>query len=183
MQRALWVVVGACLVFVLGAYNGKISGSERGSFTMNYPATGEQVGGPSPREMTGSISIGIDGAGIIKRTVEPSEIDIASHVVTNVGTRARTISFEASGFPATTEYHSRDSAWNPATRTIDRAIPPGQAVDFGLHVVFPDPLPNKAVLVDGSIVIRDATTGERLSELPVKVIRSGIPGVKGECCE
>jgi len=183
MQTFLWGVFGACLIFVLGAYNGDISGSERGSFTMNYPASGPEVGGPSPREMTGSISVGLDGAGVIKRTVLPNEIEIASHVVKNVGTVPRAISFEASGFPAATEYHSRDVAWNPRTRSIERPIPPGQAVDFGVLVTFPRPLPNKAVLVDGSIVIRDAGTGQLLSEMPVRVVRSGIAGVKGECCE
>jgi hypothetical protein len=182
-QKALWGVVGAFLVFGLGAYGGKVGGSERGSFTMNYPAQGTECGGPSPRELTGVVSIGVDGAGVLKRTLLPSELEITSHVITNVGTTARSISFEASGFPDNTEYHSRDTSWNPATRTIERLIPPGDSVDFGMLLSFPKPLPNKPVLVDGSVVIRDARTNERLSELPIRVVRSGVAGVKGECCE
>lgn len=182
-QAVLWAVVGASLVFGLGAYGGKVGGSERGSFTMNYPAQGTECGGPSPRELTGFVSFGIDGAGVIKRVLRPNVLEITSHVVTNVGTVPRAISFEASGFPRQTEYHSRDTSWNPRTRTIERMIQPGDAVDFGVVVTFPKPLPDKPVLVDGSIVIRDARTNQLLSELPVKVVRSGVAGVKAECCE
>ncbi len=182
-QKVLWGVVGAFLVFGLGAYGGKVGGSERGSFTMNYPAQGTECGGPSPRELTGFVSIGVDGAGVLKRILQPGELEITSHVITNVGTSPRSISFEASGFPDNTEYHSRDSSWNASTRTIERLIPPGDSVDFGMSLTFPNPVPDVPVLVDGSVVIRDARTKERLSELPIRVIRSGVPGVKGECCE
>lgn len=182
-QAVLWGVVGASLVFVLGAYGGSIAGGERGSFTMNFPAEGKECGGPNPRELTGSIAVPVDSAGAIKRAVQPHVVEVASHVVRNVGETPRYISFVTSGFPEGTEYHSRDKAWNERTHAIEREISPGEAVDFGLLVRLPDPLPAKPVLVDGLIAVVDTESGERISELPVRIVRSGAAAVAGECCE
>lgn len=183
-QAALWAIAGACLIFALGAYAQSVSGGERGSFTMNFPATGKECGGPSPRELTGYVSVSVDDMGLIKRAVQPNVFEIASHVVRNVGDKPYEISFEASGFPESTEWHSRDKAWNPETRSIDRPIAPGEAVDVGLRVTLAKPLPDDLVLLNGSITIRDRSSGEKLSELPVTILREGATGVMGgACCE
>ncbi len=183
MRPLMWGFAGASLIFALGAYGGSVAGSERGGFTMNFPATGTEVGGPSPRELTGFISVGIDGAGPIKQFVQPNVLEISSHVVQNVGDTPLTIVFDSEGFPAETEWHSRDRAWNAETREIERPIAPGEAVDVSLVVTFPEPLPDKPILLKGSVIVRDADSGDALSTLPVTVVRSGASAVAGDCCE
>lgn len=184
LEAALWGLSGAVLVVALGAYNGQIASAERGSFTMNFPAEGSEVGGPSPRELTGFIVVGVDGAGFAKRWIQPHVVEISSHVVRNAGDRPRTIRFEAEGFPEGAEWHSRDLSWNAATRAIGRPIAPGEAVDVGVTVTLPRPLPEKPVLLDGKISVLDADTGAVLSTLPVKVVRAPAAGAaSGDCCE
>ena len=177
----LWGIIGAALVITLGAYAGSISGGERGGFVMNFPAEGLEVGGPSPRALTGSIEIPLESAGFIKRAFQPSVVEVASHMVSNVGDVPRRIRFEAVGFKDSLEMHSRDRAWNRETGEIEREIGPGEAVDFGMIVHLPDPLAAVNIPVKGTIAIYDAETGEKLSELPVRFTREGF--VKGSCCE
>lgn len=177
----LWGIIGASMVIALGGYAGAISGGERGGFVMNFPAEGLEVGGPSPRALTGSIEIPLESAGFIKRTLQPGVVEVASHVVSNVGDTPRRIRFEAAGFKDSIEWHSRDRAWNPETGEIEREIEPGESVDFGFLVHLPDPLPAVNVPVKGTVRIYDATTGEKLSELPVRFTREGF--VRGSCCE
>jgi hypothetical protein len=181
-RAALWVVAGMSLVFALGAYNKSISAGERGSFVMNYPATGTAAGGPSPRALTGTVVVPLDNRGFIKRTVQPGVIEVASHVVSNVGDAPRRIRFETAGFPVGTEAHSRDRAWNPETGEIERDLAPGAVVDFGLLVKLPSPLPARSVPVSGTIFIVDARDGKRLSELPVRFEQAGFPTTGGDCC-
>jgi hypothetical protein len=179
---AIWAIAGLAMVFALGAYNKDISAGERGSFVMNYPATGSAAGGPSPRALTGFVVIPLDSQGAVKRTLQPGVIEVASHVVSNVGDTPRRIRFETSGFPPDTETHSRDRAWNPTTHEIERDLAPGAAVDFGLLVKLPKPLPASSVPVSGTIYVVDARSGKRLSQLPVRVTQSGFPAVGGDCC-
>lgn len=178
----LWVVAGIAVVFGLGAYNKSIAAGERGGFVMNFPATGAQTGGPSPRLLTGEVVVPLDRGGAIKRYLQPDVIEVTSHVVTNVGDVSRRIRFEAVGFTPDTEWHSRDRSWNPATREIGRPLAPGDSVDVGLLVHLPDPLPSRSVPVSGTIYIVDAASGERLSELPVRFEQSGFPQAAGDCC-
>lgn len=175
-------VAAASLVFALGAYGGSVAGGERGGFTMNFPATGENVGGPSPRELTGRIGVSLEDAGVFKRLVQPNVVEISSHVVTNVGDESYRIRFEADGFGVPVDWHSRDRAWNHDTRTIERDIAPGEHVDVGMVVTFPRPLPTEPVLANGAIVVMDDRTGERLSVLPVVVAHTG-EAMAGACCE
>lgn len=181
-KALLWVIVGLAIVFALGAYNKSIAAGERGSFVMNYPATGAACGGPSPRALTGSVVIPLDSRGAVKQFVQPRTIEVASHVVSNVGTVPRRIRFEAQGFPSDTEWHSRDRAWNPATHEIERDLAPGDAVDFGLLVRLPDPLPARSVPMSGTIYVVDVGSGKRISELPVRFERAGFPAAAGDCC-
>jgi hypothetical protein len=176
------VVVGLAIVFALGAYNKAIAAGERGSFVMNYPAAGAACGGPSPRALTGAVVIPLDSRGAIKQAVQPSTIEVASHVVSNVGDTPRRIRFETKGFPAETEYHSRDRAWNPATHEIERDLSPGESVDFGMLVNLPDPMPARSVVMTGTIYVVDTRSGERISELPVRFERAGFPQAAGDCC-
>ncbi|MDP2234279.1 MAG: hypothetical protein Q8K89_11620 [Actinomycetota bacterium] len=170
------------MAVALGAYTSSVSVGERVSFVMNYPATGTEVGGPSMRALTGHVSASLDKAGFAKRLMQSNVIDVASHVVLNSGSVERHISFETSGFPEATEWHSRDKDFNPVTHAIDRPIAPGEAVDLSLRVTFPRPLPAEEVLLEGSILVVDTETGKTLSELPVHVYRSGT-GTQGSCCE
>jgi len=179
---ALWVIGGMALVFALGAYSKSISGGERGSFVMNYPATGAACGGASPRALTGSIAVSLASQGGLKRATQPDVIEVASHVVSNVGDAPRRIRFETTGFPADTEAHSRDRAWNPETLEIERDLVPGAAVDFGLLVRVPQTESPSSIPVSGTIYVVDAKSGERLSHLPVWFVRSGTAPSGGECC-
>jgi hypothetical protein len=178
----LWVIVGMSLVFALGAYNKMIASGERGSFVMNYPAKGTASGGASPRSLTGMVIVPLDTAGAIKRVLQPGVIEVASHVVTNVGDKPQRIRFEAAGFPSDTEVHSRDRAWNPTTREIERDLAPGAVVDFSMLVRMPNPLPARSVPVSGTVYVVDAKSGRRLSALPVYFQRSGFPQTAGDCC-
>jgi len=178
----LWVIAGMALVFALGAYNKSISAGERGSFVMNFPATGTACGGPSPRALTGEVVVPLDRRGTIKRAVQPRVIEVASHVVSNVGDVPRRIRFETVGFPPGTETHSRDRAWDPETQEIARDLAPGSSVDFGLLVTLPNPLPAVSVPASGTIYIVDARSGKRISELPVRFEQSGFPQAGGDCC-
>ncbi len=182
LRATLWVVAGLAVVFSLGAYNKSIGSGERGSFVMNYPASGTAAGGPSPRALTGQVVVSLDDAGAIKRALQPDVIEVASHVVSNVGDVPRRIRFETAGFPSGLELHSRDRAWNPVTHEIERDLPPGSSVDFGLLVRLPSPLPDRAVAASGTIRIVDARSGERLSSLPVQFRREGYPVQAGDCC-
>lgn len=177
-----FVAAGAAVAIVLGAYAGAVAGGERGSFVMNFPAEGAAAGGPSMRELTGLVVVSLDGAGIIKRLVQPDVIEVASHVVSNVGDTPRRIRFEVEGLTDEMEWHSRDRSWNPETHEIEREIAPGESVDFGLVVTLPDPLPEGVTPIEGTIAVVDAETGERLSELPVKFVREGFVA-GGACCE
>jgi hypothetical protein len=181
-KALLWVIVGLAMVFALGAYNKSIAAGERGSFVMNYPAAGKASGGPSPRALTGIVVVPLDSRGAIKRAVQPGTIEVASHVVSNVGDVPRRIRFETKGFPANTEYHSRDRAWNPATREIERDLAPGDAVDFGMLVKLPEPLPARSLVMSGTIYVVDTLSGKRISELPVHFERAGFPQTAGDCC-
>lgn len=182
-RTLLWAVAAMAIVFALGAYNKSVGPGERGSFVMNYPASGAECGGPSPRALTGSVVIPLDAAGAAKRFVQPGVIEVASHVVSNVGEVPRRIRFEATGFPADTEWHSRDRAWNPKTREIERELQPGAVVDLSLLVRMPDPLPASSVPVSGTIYVVDARSGERISKLPVRFEQSGFPQtIGGDCC-
>jgi len=183
IKALVWGISAMALVFALGAYNKSISGAERGSFVMNYPATGTEAGGPSPRNMTGMVMVPIDNAGFVKKYLQPGVIEVASHVVSNVGDVPRRIRFEVEGFDGTElEWHSRDKAWNPDTHEIEREIPAGEAVDFGLTVTLPEPLPTTEIPVQGTIYIADAETGKRISKLPVYFAHTGAT-VGGTCCE
>jgi len=170
------------LVFSLGAYNKSISAGERGSFVMNYPATGKEAGGPSPRALTGMVVVTLDDTGVVKRTVQPDVIEVASHVVTNVGDTPRRIRFEVSGLPEDTELHSRDRAWNARTGEIERDLEPGAVVDFSMTVRLPDPLPARSVPVSGTISIIDVSSGNRLSMLPIMFQQSGFAVTGDDCC-
>ena len=178
----LWVAAGMTVVFALGAYNKSISAGERGSFVMNYPASGTAAGGPSPRALTGVVVVPLGKQGAIKRAFQPGVVEVASHVVSNVGDAPRRIRFEIAGFPSGTEAHSRDRAWNPTTQEIERDLAPGAAVDFGLVVRLPEPLPATSVPASGTIYIVDARNGRRLSALPVRFEQSGFPQPVGDCC-
>ncbi|MEI8083968.1 MAG: hypothetical protein WCI74_19190 [Actinomycetes bacterium] len=181
-KALLWVIVGLAIVFALGAYNKSIAAGERGSFVMNYPAVGAACGGPSARALTGAVVIPLSRGGAIKRAVQPGTIEVASHVVSNVGDVPMRIRFEAEGFPADTEWHSRDRAWNPATHEIERDLAPGAAVDFGLLVKLPNPLPARSVPMSGTIYVVDTATGKRISKLPVRFEQVGFPQAAGDCC-
>jgi len=169
-------------MIALGGYSSSIAAGERVAFVMNFPATGAECGGPSMRDLSGSVSGSLDKAGIAKRYLQPNVVEVASHVILHVGDTARLISFETSGFPQATEWHSRDRAWNEHTHAIERPIPPGEAVDLSLRVTFPEPLPAQEELLCGSIIVLDSESGEKLSELPVHIYGSGS-GTGGSCCE
>lgn len=184
-----WAIGGVTGAVLLGAYGMSIAGAERGSFAMNFPSEGgKPSAGPSAKALTGSISVPLDGAGFVKRILQPNVIEVSSHGVRNVGSTPRRIRFETTGFdatataPVTMEWHSRDLAWNPDTHEIERDLAPGQAVDFGLTVTLPDPLPAIAVPLQGVILVKDVSTNQVLSELDVKFERAGFPA-GGDCCE
>lgn len=179
--QLLWVVFGIALIFALGAYGKSVAPGERGSFVMFYPASGAAAGGSSPRSLTGQVTVKLDSRGAIKRAVQPRLIQVSSHSVKNVGDTPRRIRFETTGFPADTEAHSRDRAWNPETHEIERDLAPGTAVDFDLLVTLPDP-PEVSIPVSGTISVVDARTGKRLSTLAIRFQQAGVAQEAGDCC-
>lgn len=182
--RLLWIVSGIFVVFALGAYSKAVGPGERGSFVMYYPASGTAAGGPSPRSLTGVVTVKLDSRGAIKRAVQPSVIQVASHSVKNIGDTPRRIRFETEGLPADTELYSRDLAWNPKTHEIERDLAPGATVDFDALVRLPDPLPAVSIPVSGTIGVVDSRTGKRLSTLAVRFQQDGFPqqAAGGDCC-
>lgn len=184
LSAAVWGSAAAAVVFALGAWGGSVAAGERGAFTMNFPASGTEVGGPSPRELTGHIVVNVDEQGFVKRLVQPNVIEVASHVVRNVGDKPLKIRFAKEGFEgAEAEWHSRDKAFDPETGVIERLIVPGEAVDFGLLLTFPKPLPAGQVVSMGTIVVSDAQTGVKLSALPVTIAHDAAAVAGGSCCE
>jgi hypothetical protein len=183
-RSILWFALGAAAIFALGAYGASIGSAERGSFVMSFPATGTVSGGPSANKLTGSITVPINSAGWLKRVLQASVIQIASHSIRNVGDTPRSIRIETVGFPKDTEWGCRDLSWDPVTHTVTRMIAPGQAVDLDLVVPFPKPLPDNSTLLNGRIVVYDAVTREWLSTLPVRVVQDGASIITtGTCCE
>lgn len=180
-QKWVWGVAGAAFVFALGAYGGSVSAGERGSFTMNYPATGKECGGPSPRELTGSVAVSLGEAGPLKQLLEPGEVEVASHVVTNVSKKPYRIRFALAGFPEGTEAHSRERSWSEKDLSIGRTLDPGEVVDFGLVVPIPATVKTGVDSIRGTVAILDASTDATLSSLPV-VISSTGKAVGGDCC-
>jgi hypothetical protein len=181
--RLLWVASGISVVFALGAYSKAVGPGERGSFVMYYPATGAAAGGPSPKKLTGVVTVKLDSQGAIKRAVQPGVIEVASHSVKNIGDTSRRIRFETAGLPADTELSSRDIAWNPETREIERDLAPGATVGIDALVRLPSPLPAVSVPVSGTISVVDSRSGKRLSTLAVRFQQDGFPEqTGGDCC-
>lgn len=183
VRATVLVLTAACAMFLLGAYGGHIGPGERGSFTMNFPAKGKESGGPSPRDLTGMVVVRMDRQGFVKRTMQPDRIEIASHVVRNVSDRPIRIRFVGTGFPPGTEWHSRDRFWSAQTRSIDRPIAPGEAVDLSILMDVPRQSAPSGLYVDARLAVIDAATGAQLSILPVVVVSSASAGQKAaECC-
>lgn len=182
LEVALWAVAGATVVFALGSYNKAIAAGERGGFVMNFPAAGAEAGGPSFRDLSGQVIVPIDSAGILKRRLAPREVEFTSHVVRNVGTTGRRVRFSVTDIHYPYKIHSREKSFDARTGEIGRVVEPGGTVDFGVTIELPDKLPPLAMPVDGRVVVSDAETGEKLSELPIRVMRTGsFPA--GSCCE
>jgi hypothetical protein len=170
------------VVFALGSYNKAIAAGERGGFVMNFPAIGAQAGGPSFRDLSGQVVVVVDSAGVLKRRMAPGEVEFTSHVVRNVGTVPRRVRFSVTGIHYPYEIHSRERTFDARTGEIGRVIGPGGSVDFGVTIRLPEKLPPLAMPVDGRVVVSDAVTGAKLSELPIRVMRTGsFPA--GSCCE
>lgn len=183
IRTMVLVATAACALFLLGAYGGHIGPGERGAFTMNFPATGKECGGPSPRDLTGLVVVRMDRQGTLKRVLQPNRIEVASHVVRNLSDRPLTIRFEGTGFPPGTHWHSRDKSWSAEDRSIARPIGPGEAVDLSILMDVPTQSMPSGRYVDARIAVVDATTGARLSELPVVVVASAAAEQKAaDCC-
>jgi len=184
LSPVLWGLAAAVLAFSLGAYGEAVASGERAGFVMNFPATGTECGGPSMRDLTGEIVIETDGAGLVKRILQPRTLELVSHVVRNVGDVPQRIRFEVQGLPADIELElgSRDLAWNPETHEIERDIAPGEAVDFDVLMHLPAQIPFSSMPLRGQVVIFDASSGQVLSTLPVSLVRTGAVG-GGSCCD
>lgn len=184
LEAILWGLLGLTVAISLGSYAKAIAAGERVGFVMNFPAQGSESGGPSMRDLTGEVVIATDGAGLVKRTLQPNTLELASHVIRNVSDEPRRIRMEVLGLPSdiALEIDSRDNAWNPETHEIEREIAPGDAVDLDVLMHLPAEIPLDIMPLHGRVVVYDASSGRILSVLPVKLIHTGAHG-GGSCCE
>jgi hypothetical protein len=64
-----------------------------------------------------------------------------------------------------------EKTWNEEDHSIGRELPPGSNATVDWFITLPRPLPPGGVLEEGRIVVYNADSGERLSALPVKIVR------------
>jgi hypothetical protein len=182
-KAALWFVVTVAMVFAVGFYRDAIGDGEAASFGLNYPATGKDVGGIGARGTEGYALVNLAHMGLLKKMTQPNVVEFSSHFVKNVGDEARRIRLEAEGFAYPVRWESNEATWDEEKREIGRPLQPGSMVTVHLFVTLPKPLPPGDTILDGKIVVYDADTDERLSALPVFVVRNNAAATKaGDCC-
>jgi hypothetical protein len=128
--------------------------------------------------------VDLANTGLIKRMLQPNEVNLSSHWVKNVGDITRRIRLEAEGVAYPLRWDSMERTWDSRTRTLGRPLKPGEYVTVDWTLTLPRPLPT-GTIVDSHIVVFDADTGERLTEMPIHVVNGAAAAAAaraGDCC-
>jgi len=182
-RKLVWFIATAALVFAVGYYRQSMQTGESVHFALNYPAKGTSAGGLGAMGKEGVLVVDVARIGLLKKMLQPNVINLSSHWIRNTGGTPRHIRLSTEGFAYPVRCESTDKTWDEETSTIGRTLDPGQDVTVDWFVTLPRPLPPGDVLVDGTIVVHDADTGERLTVFPVKIVRGAAAAAKaGDCC-
>jgi hypothetical protein len=183
--RYLFLFVAAMsAAFALGAFRGTMADAESVHYSLNFPAVGTAAGGEGAMGTSGRVIVDLANTGFIKQVLQPNEINLSSHWVKNVGDRPRRIRLEAEGVTYPLRWDSMERTWDGRTRTIGRALAPGESVTVDWYLTLPRPVPT-GVLVDSHIIVIDADTGERLTEMPIHIVNGAAAAAAaraGDCC-
>ena len=178
-RKILWFVVTIAAVFAVGYYRQSIQTGESVHFALNYPAEGADVGGLGAMGEDGYLAVDVTKVSPIKSLLQPHVFNLSSHWLRNVGDTPRRIRLELEGFEDyDVRWESTDKTWNEKTHEIERLLDPNEDVTVDWFVTLPRPLPTEDLIIDGTIVVIDAETDERLTEFPVQFVRdpAAAPG-------
>jgi hypothetical protein len=170
--------------FALGAFRNTMADAESVHYSLNFPASGTAAGGEGAMGKSGRVVVDLANTGFIKQALQPNEVNLSSHWVKNVGDRPRRIRLEAEGVTYPLRWESMERSWDERTRTLGRVLAPGESVTVDWQLTLPRPVPT-GVLVDSHIVVFDADTGERLTELPIHIVNGAAAAAAakaGDCC-
>jgi hypothetical protein len=184
-RRGLYLLVfavGLAGALGLGAYRNTMADAESVHYSLNFPARGYAAGGEGAMGKSGHVIVNVGNTGIIKRLLQPNEVNLSSHWVKNVGDTPRRIRLEAEGVQYPLKWASMERSWDDRTLTLGRRLKPGESVTVDWELTLPRPLPN-GIIVDSRIVVYDADTGERLTAMPIRIVNGAAAAAKaGDCC-
>lgn len=179
---ALWFLGALALLLGVGWYRSTMSDAESVHFAINYPAEGAEAGGLGARGADGYLVVNLSNNGLLKKIVQPHVVNLSTHWLTNVGEQTRRIRLDTEGIPYPTTWDAFDTSWNDGDHSFGRELAPGQGVTVDWYITLPRPLPPGDVLVDGAIVVYDADTDERLTRLPLRIVRTDAAAAEAEDC-
>ncbi len=178
----LLFVAAMAFAFGLGAYRNTMGDAESVHYSLNFPARGYAAGGEGAMGKSGHVIVNLGNTGIIKRLLQPNEVNLSSHWVKNVGDTPRRIRLAAEGVQYPLQWSSIDRSFDPRTLVVGRTLPPGDAVTIDWELTLPRPLP-EGLIVDSRIVVYDADTGERLTAMPIRIVNGNAAATAaGDCC-
>jgi hypothetical protein len=181
-RYVLMFAIAMAAAFLLGAFRNTMGDAESVHYALNYPARGFAAGGEGATGTSGHVIVNLGNTGFIKRLLQPGEVNLSSHWVKNVGDKPRRIRLEAEGVQYPLAWASIDASFDARTRTLGRALQPGEAVTVDWELTLPVPLP-EGLIVDSRIVVYDADTGERLTAMPIRIVNgAGAAASAGDCC-
>jgi hypothetical protein len=181
-KNLLLFVCAMAVAFGLGAYRNTMGDAESVHYSLNFPARGFAAGGEGAMGKSGHVIVNLGNTGLIKRLLQPNEVNLSSHWVKNIGSASRRIRLEAEGVQYPLKWSSIDKSFDEATRTIERPLQPGEAVTVDWELTLPRPLP-EGLIVDSRIVVYDADTGDRLTAMPIRIVNGAAAAVAaGDCC-
>jgi hypothetical protein len=175
--------VAMAAAFVLGAVRTTMADAESVHYSLNFPARGYAAGGEGAMGTSGHVIVNLGNTGFIKQILQQGEVNLSSHWVKNVGKVPRRIRLEAEGVQYPLKWTSIDRYFDESTRTVRRALAPGESVTIDWELTLPRPLPQDGIIVDSRIVVYDADTGERLTAMPIRIVNGAAAAVSaGDCC-
>jgi hypothetical protein len=183
-RYALLFAAAMAAAFALGALRTTMADAESVHYSLNFPASGTAAGGEGAMGKSGRVVVDLANTGLIKRMLQPNEVNLSSHWVKNVGDITRRIRLEAEGVAYPLRWDSMERTWDSRTRTLGRPLKPGEYVTVDWTLTLPRPLPT-GTIVDSHIVVFDADTGERLTEMPIHVVNGAAAAAAaraGDCC-
>ena len=170
-RRLLWFLAAVAIVFAAGFYREGMQTAEAVHFALNYPATGNDVGGLGARGTEGKIKVDIEKQGLVKKLIQPNVVNLSTHWLHNASDKPMRVKLAVEGFKSPVRWESIEKTWNEEDHSIGRELPPGSNATVDWFITLPRPLPPGGVLDEGNIVVYNADSGEKLSVMPVKIVR------------